>query len=156
MPRSVQMSFKLNEINANEELVSLAIPLDAIKPLAIDLKNDLCLIEIKNHGLIPVVISDKKILKLRDKIFTVGAPASVVPIEAEGNVSLPSITFSDDDGERVMASMPAFGGSSGSPVFDEKGEVVGLITEANQHYQKIAFFTSAKFIQTFLKGNLNK
>jgi S1-C subfamily serine protease len=145
-----EMAFRLSEINNNEELVGLTIPLDSLDIVKIDLKYDLCLLEIKNHGLKPVAISTKQV-KIRDKIFTIGAPVGVFPIEAEGYVSVPNIRFEEVDGEKTMASMPAIKGASGSPVYNSDGEVIGIIVAANERYANIAFFTQAKYIRAFLK-----
>jgi len=114
--KSRTLKSKITYVDKDEELSESM----NFKIITIDVKNDLCIIEKPNHRLIPVkLVTDYK-PKIRDKVFTVGAPHGIFPIETEGFVSVPSIRSSDKElNGKIMCSLPIYRGNSGSPVYDD-------------------------------------
>lgn len=115
--QSRTINSKITYVDKDEELMES----QNFKIIAIDTKNDLCVIEKPNHRLIPVKIAKDYKPKIRDRIFTVGAPHGTFPIETEGFVSSPFIFSTDKElNGKMMCSLPIYRGNSGSPVFNDK------------------------------------
>lgn len=147
------VKFEMYEVGQDEQLYRE----DGLRIIAVDEKNDLCMIETnKKHNLIPVKISNKKVFKIRDKVFTVGAPSFTFPIESEGFVSLPVI---DSDSinlkGKTLLSLSIFKGNSGSPVFDDNGEVIGVIVSGDRSYEQIAIATPVEPLRQFIQKTLH-
>mgnify|MGYP003143469981 FL=1 len=51
-------------------------------------------------------------------------------------------------------SLPAFGGSSGSPIFNQKGELVGMVHSTIRHFNNIALSPSYWEMRTFINDAL--
>jgi hypothetical protein len=146
--RSKSVKPKITYVDKNEELTESP----NFKIIAIDVKNDLCILEKANHGLVPVIFPKDFKLKIRDKIFTVGAPHSTFPIETEGHVSVPFIfSTSEELNGKIMCSLGIYSGNSGSPVFNSKGEIIGIIVMGSKQYINIAFLTNSKYLVTLLE-----
>lgn len=77
------------------------------------------------------------------------------PSKLHGVVLLPSISLVDD-GEKLMLALNALGGSSGSPVYNEKGLVIGIVVSVNKINNGVSFATPSKHIIKFLEGALDK
>ena len=96
-------------------------------------------------------------LKIRDKVFTVGAPEGTFPVETEGHVSLPFIfSINEDLNGKVLCSLGIYRGNSGSPVFDVNGNVIGVVVMGSRRYVNVAFLTRTKYLVTlFAELKLN-
>ena len=103
-------------VSGNEELVEIK----NFRIVLIDVRNDLCIIERQGHHITPVVFAKDYRPKIRDKVFTVGAPANSFPVETEGVVSLPSVFSSEPEmNGKILCSLAVYKGNSGSPVFNQ-------------------------------------
>jgi serine protease Do len=105
-----------------------------------------------SDGLAPVTLSKSSTLKIRDEVFIVGAPNGTFPIETQGHVSLPKVPSADEElNGKIMCSLPIFKGNSGSPVYDSKGEVVGVIVMGDARYPNISFATPVKYLVSLME-----
>lgn len=97
-----------------------------------DPSKDLCLM-VANGFVKPANIAPKDYkVKQMEEVTTVGAPAGVWPIFLECRLSglftrefLPDYMQYGDD--LYMLSIQLFGGQSGSPVYNKKGQVIGVV-----------------------------
>ena len=75
-----------------------------------------------------IVLANSSSVKSGDKVFTIGYPMSNIlgdrPRFAEGAIS--SIYGVDNDPRVFQISVPIQPGNSGGPLFNEKGEVIGI------------------------------
>lgn len=141
--------------HGKETLVSI----DGLKMMAVDLDNDLCMVLRPDHGITPVKLSSKKEFKIRDKVYTVGAPASTFPLEAEGHISLPLIEVDKEDSalnNKMLLSLPIYKGNSGSPIFDDQGEVIGVIVMGNPRFEHITYATRLAELKVFIRKILHE
>jgi TPR repeat protein len=115
-----------------------------VKPgrlVKVDTKNDLALI--KCEGKFPSVpIKASRDVKLGQAVFTIGFPnvelQGVSPKMTRGEIS--SLAGLQDDPRQWQISVPLQPGNSGGPLFDEAGNVIGVIV-AKLNAIKAAKFT---------------
>ena len=73
---------------------------------------------------------DSSMVRMGDKVFTIGYPSIDImgfkPKYTEGVIS--AVTGIKDDPTVFQTTVPIQPGNSGGPLFNEKGEVVGLTT----------------------------
>lgn len=146
-------SNELYFVNENFQISNIT---DNLRIRSIDTVNDICLLETKSNPLTPLKIELAE-YEIGDEMFVVGAPTGTFPIFTKGYVAMNQPVF---DGSmlatKVMLSIPIFQGNSGSPLFNKKGNVVGLIVAANPKYPYISFATNSEDLINFIKDSLNK
>lgn len=78
----------------------------------------------------PLVVGDVRSVKDGDRVFTIGYPLTYElgkrPRVSEGIVN--STVGIDDDPRMFQISVPVQAGNSGGPLFNTKGEVIGVVT----------------------------
>lgn len=112
-----------------------------------NVKKDLALISIPSHPKAKSLRLHKGYPEVASKIFQIGHPAGLIFSESEGKISYP-IRYVDNI-KMIQIDMTTYAGNSGSPVFNEKGEVVGM-TERYLKGTSIAFAISSEEINDFL------
>jgi len=132
-------------LNNNEEQFTIS----GAKIVAIDHKNDLCLLYLKGHGVVPLEIVKRyrQNVHVGDPIKVVGAPLGYFPVEADGK-----IVQLNSKGQGVI-SAPIGPGHSGSPVIDVNMKVVGVAVAAYTVYNKVSIMTPANTLLKFLRDN---
>jgi serine protease Do len=79
-----------------------------------------------------------------EQILVIGSPEGLEFTVTDGIVS--AIRDDEDISSRIQISAPVSDGSSGSPVVNLKGEVVGVITTRLEESENFSFAVSAKLI----------
>jgi len=94
-----------------------------------DPTNDLALLVVDETGLIAAPLADSSSVKLGQSVFTIGFPNTEIqgtsPKFTKGEIS--SLAGIQDEPTRWQISVPVQSGNSGSPLFDESGNVVGIV-----------------------------
>jgi hypothetical protein len=85
------------------------------------------------------------------KILVIGNPESL-----EGTVSDGIISAFRDDRTYIQITAPISHGSSGSPVLDESGQVIGMATLMWREGQNLNFAISSERIKSFLLSQIDK
>ena len=105
------------------------------KVVSVDKQNDIAFLKLSQSPKIPpssLRIADSSTVKLGDKIFTIGYPASHLlgksPKYSEGVIN--SIKGISDNPAYFQISVPIQPGNSGGPLFNERGEVIGITTSS--------------------------
>jgi len=107
----------------------------------------------------PVAKISRKPPKVGERVYNVAAPANIFY-----NNVVPIIDgfFSGNARERGVAiySIPATGGSSGSPIFNSKGYLIGMIHSVNIHFPVISISPTHRdlvnFISYTVTNDMNK
>lgn len=141
-------------VNNNEQHLVLQLDSKEVAKSKIDKVHDLCVMNAERHGLIPVNLSKNFEPEIRQKVFILGAPSSVFPVETEGVISLPSFSFYAPE-DKVLLSASIFSGNSGSPVWGENGSVIGIIVSGDNTYTGIAYMVSVRYLNKFLENKLD-
>lgn len=94
-----------------------------------DSKNDLAILRIGGSGYKAVPLVPSRDIKLGQSVFTIGFPNTDIqgasPKFTKGEIS--SISGIRDEPTQWQISVPVQSGNSGSPLFDESGNVVGIV-----------------------------
>ena len=150
---------KGKKLSKSQELV--AVDLKGLsykaKVIAQEKNTDLCLLEVDRLKREPVKVAKHR-PKIAEKVFNVAAPAGVfgknmVPL-FYGYYAGRSLNPFDENTASNIYTIPLTGGSSGSPVLNMKGELIGLIHSKLRRFDNIAFAVTLPQIQLFLHKNL--
>ena len=114
-------------------------PVDAV--VAVDEENDLALIKVMGKGLPIVRLAQQQSGKLGESVVVIGSPKGLETTVSDGIVSAIR-----GDGEVLQITAPISPGSSGSPVFNSKGEVIGVATFTVKEGQNLNFAIPVKFV----------
>ena len=99
-----------------------------------DVRSDVALLQLKQvpTGIAPATLGDSNKLEVGDEIFVVGAPYGISQTLTAGHLSGRHCLNSNDESstsvEFLQTDAAVNGGSSGSPVFNLNGEVVGIVS----------------------------
>lgn len=131
------------------------ITLDLVKkPLRIvkfNNEHDICLVWVDNLFEPQVTISPRA-PKPGDRIMNVAAPLGVF---GENMVPIFEGFYNGDNKYRMgVYSLPAFGGSSGSPIFNTKGELIGMIHSTIRHFNNIALSPNYQILREFINESI--
>ena len=92
-----------------------------------------------------VSLGDSSEVKLGDKVFTIGFPMSNIlgqqPRYSEGVIN--SLAGVGDDPKAFQISIPIQSGNSGGPLFNQKGEVVGIVSSSLDSANTFQIFGNA-------------
>jgi S1-C subfamily serine protease len=101
--------------------------------VAKDLKNDIAILKLANASPLSatsIKLGDSSAARMGEKIFTIGYPAFKImgekPKYSEGVIN--AVTGLKDDPAFFQVSVPIQPGNSGGPLFNERGEVIGMTT----------------------------
>jgi len=148
----------VKKISVEMKIVNLAQAKYKADVVSMDESSDMCLLFVDDYwnesG--PVKISGTKPFE-GERVYNVAAP---VGIFYEDTVPLLEGFYMGNEGLRAYYSIPAMGGSSGSPVFNLRGYLVGMIHSVNTMFPMISvspkYDELKKFIQHNIKADLEK
>ena len=99
-----------------------------------DVRSDVALLQLKQipTGIVPATLGDSNKVEVGDQIFVIGAPYGISQTLTAGHLSgrhwLDKNDESSTSVEFLQTDAAVNGGSSGSPVFNSDGEVVGIVS----------------------------
>lgn len=116
-----------------------------------DKNTDVAIIQITdtlftNFGGLQYKFNNREV-QLGEYIYTLGYPKKDI-VFGEGSVS--SMTGYKGDTTKFQASIPVNPGNSGSPVFDEKGYVIGLIKSKNRLNEGTTYILKSEYFTSLL------
>ncbi len=123
-----------NKVATNCHVIADAIGIDihamgeGYQPVGLqaDWRHDVCILDFQFLPLKPAVLGDSENLKYEEPIFSIGFPGGAPkPLTTFGSVKA-LYPFEGSNVIRISTSFQM--GASGSPLFNERGEVIGLST----------------------------
>jgi serine protease Do len=96
------------------------------KVIGVDTKSDIAVIRIKAKNLPTVKIGDSRQLKVGQWVLAIGSPFGFENSATAGIVSAKGRTLGGDYIPFIQTDVPINPGNSGGPLFDMRGEVVGI------------------------------
>lgn len=153
-----------NHVIANERSVSVTMfhkkgkgfgkkVFKKVRIVALNDDLDLALLKIEEKIDIPypqLYLGDSTKLKVGDKVFSVGNPMGLERSTSEGIIS----KAARNQGGRLylQTTAPIAPGNSGGPLFNERGEVIGIVNMGYIFFDGLGFAIPSKYIKEFLNN----
>jgi hypothetical protein len=122
--------------------------------LADDPKNDLILLKLEGKDLPFLTLSTNSIVDVGSRIAVIGSPLGLEGTLSEGIVSAVREQFLSDI-RLLQITAPISSGSSGSPVLNAKGEVIGVVSSLMRGGQALNFAVSSQGITMLLLASFH-
>ena len=115
--------------------------------LAVDKNVDLVLLKVSSIDMPSVKLSPSKVI-VGQKIFVIGSPKGLSATISEGIIS----ALRDVEGNKIIQmTAPISPGSSGGPVFNSSGELVGISVSQIRDGQNLNFAIPKSYLESLLK-----
>lgn len=129
-------------------------------------ENDICIIRLYNTGNQFTALKFAEEPPLAgDRIFTIGSPSGTFPTKTDGYVAGHDLLGMVPAGKEpsaaavktlLVTSVPAFSGNSGGPLYNERHEVVGMISATHKRYPHLSISIHYETILKHLKVYFKK
>lgn len=127
-----------------------------VRIVAVAGRYDLALLKVEDSGKFPVVdIADSTILKQGDAVFTIGSPLGLTRSISEGVVAQPQRYIEQGNniyGFYIQMTAAISPGNSGGPLFNMKGQILGMNSMGATQGQNIGLAIPSDWIKTFLRN----
>jgi hypothetical protein len=118
--------------------------LDVVDVLASSPDFDLALLRVDAQGLATVTLGDSQAMRPGDPVVAIGNPLGLEDTVSSGLISARRTIH--DGAEVLQISAPIAHGSSGGPIFNDRGEVIGIATAFMRDAQNINFGVPARYL----------
>jgi hypothetical protein len=132
----------LRELRGDREL-------EVLEVLAASPEHDLALLHVQAHGLPVVSLGDSDAMRPGDSVVAIGNPLGLEDTVSNGLVSARRTL--DAGIEVLQISAPIAPGSSGGPIFNDRGEVIGVATAVLEQGQNLNFGMPARYLVPMMK-----
>ena len=135
---------------AHEEFYGLTLDLEKhhYRVEKIDFTSDLCVVSTKRFKAKPYKIATK-LPPVGDEVYNIAAPSGIF---AKRIVPLFKGIYSGSAHTRGIFTLPATGGSSGSPVLNDRGHVIGVVSAVTKEFPNIVISPTLKQIKNIIKS----
>ena len=121
--------------------------------VATDPGNDLAILQVKMPGIKPLPLGDSDKVRIGERVYVTGNPKGLEGTFSEGIIS----RISDQETKkRLQMTAPISPGSSGGPVLNSKGDVVGVTFMTIIDGQNLNFAIPAKYVKALLDSKDGK
>ena len=114
-----------------------------------DVEADFAVLKVEARGLPAAPLGDSDEVRQGDHVLTLGAPLGLEQTASEGIVS--AVRETAQGGRRLQITAPISPGSSGGPVLNARGEVIGIATFFMTEGQNLNFAVPIKDVKPKLK-----
>ena len=127
-----------------------------VETIAVNQQHDLCLLYVKGLQKPSMRLAVDK-PEPGDRIYNTAAPLGIFD---KNMVPIFQGFYDGDSFDRAIYSLPAIGGSSGSPILNHKGELIGMVSAAYVRFTHIAispkFQPTVSFIKSTIEADRSK
>ena len=116
---------------------------------ATDEDNDLALLKVSAYGIKPLMLGNSNAVKIGETVYVAGNPKGLEGTFSDGIISSRRDKYTK---ERFQMTAPISPGSSGGPVLNSKGEVIGVSVAAHRDLdaQNLNFAIPSNYLKTLL------
>ena len=114
---------------------------------AIDKKNDLAIVQVSVSGINPLPVGDSDTVEIGDKVYVAGNPKRFEGTFSNGTIS--GIRGSSTN-KRLQMTAPISPGSSGGPVLNGKGKVIGVSVMTIEGGQNLNFAIPSNYLSALI------
>ena len=117
---------------------------------ATDKTNDLALLKVTAYGIKPLSLGDSDVVRIGETVYVAGNPKGLEGTFSDGIISSRRDKLTK---ERLQMTAPISPGSSGGPVLNRKGEVIGISVAGHQALdaQNLNFAIPSKYLRKLLE-----
>jgi len=124
----------------------------AVKIVAQDDKNDICILWLNDCYKESIQLAPAAPVP-GERAYNAAAPLGIFAPEM---IPLQSGFFNGDAGNKAFYSVPAVGGSSGSPIMNQRGELIGMIHSVYRSYNHLSLSPTYKDLSEFIRNKTQK
>ena len=117
--------------------------------LAMDRDHDLAILKIDKVGLPAFVIGDSKAVRPGDPVVAIGHPLGLRDTVSNGLIS--AVRVLHPTLSVLQISAPIAPGSSGGPLLDDKGRVIGIAMAVSREGQNLNFGIPSEYLAAIMK-----
>lgn len=127
-----------------------------VKIVAVNQQHDLCLLYVKGLQKPAMRIATDKPTP-GDRIYNIAAPLGIFD---KNMIPIFQGFYNGDNSNRAIYTLPAIGGSSGSPIMNHRGELIGMVSAAFVRFTHLAispaFEPTIAFIKSAIEADRDK
>ena len=125
---------------------------DALSIIGYDKERDLAVLKIPATGLQPLPLGDSRKVRVGQRVIAFGNPLGYSGTTTTGIVSAIRRHPKVPGALLLQTDAPINPGSSGGPLIDAKGRVIGMVTSMIQNAQSLGFAVPVDELRPLLKG----
>lgn len=120
-----------------------------VRVVAVDEEKDIAVLKINAQGLKAVKVGNSKHVEIGQRVVTIGNPLGFEGTVSDGLIS--SLREGNKGFRIFQTSVPLSNGSSGGPLFDLKGKVIGITTASHLKGQNLNFAVPINYVKPLLR-----
>lgn len=124
---------------------------------ALDATRDLIIYRVEGYNSPPLSLADSDEVYVGQKIFVTGNPRGLKGTFSSGIISAvrENVFQGSERGKQIQITAPVSAGNSGSPVVNERGEVIGMATTMVDEVNDVTFIAPSNYLKTLLHGQIS-
>jgi hypothetical protein len=123
---------------------------DDVAVVDVDERKDLVLLKIKAFGLVPAVLGNSDQEQAGDRVILIGSPRGLEQSVSDGLIS--GVRDSGEGYRLFQTSAAASPGSSGGGMFNEFGELIGIVSSKVMNGENLNFGIPVNYMRGLLAG----
>ena len=121
---------------------------DDVQVVDVDARKDLVVLKIKAFNLTPAVMGNSDQVSVGDRIFVIGSPRGLQSTLSDGLIS--AVRDSGEGYRLFQTTAPVSPGSSGGGLFNESGELVGIVVAKRTDAENVNFVLPGNYARGLL------
>lgn len=125
---------------------------DDVHVMAFDDSKDIALLKIRCANLKAVTLGNSNNVRVGERVIAIGNPLGLESTVSDGLIS--SLRIETSGRKLLQISVPISDGSSGGPLFNMRGEVIGVTAAKSTQGENLNFAIPINYVKPYLKSQL--